>query len=204
MLRCGRAYRNSTVAHSSSLAMQINASAVIFDWPKVCSLCCKATQDYWELRFTTSAHKTTMHTILTKGKSLFPCHSIPKDWSMAICIDVIELFIIWIYCQVLLPVIHTISLTCVLLCLSNGEWSVMSSNLNTTDCVLKKNVQSENDFSAGLLQLSLVQLRCHTAGCLCLVWITFYHLCPFIFTFYIFTPNIASGLGKTPFSLFMK
>ena len=47
-----------------------NASAVIFDWARVCSLCCKATQDYWELRYTTSAHKTTMHTILTKGKSL--------------------------------------------------------------------------------------------------------------------------------------
>ena len=80
----------------------------------------------------------------------------------------------------------------------------MSSNLNTTDCVLKKNVQSEIDFSAGLLQLSLVQLRCHPAGCLCLVWITFYHLCHFIFTFYIFTPNIPPGLGKNPFSLFMK
>ena len=199
MLRCGRAYRNSTVAHSS---FTCHANKCLCSNLRLSKGLLLVLQSYSRLLGITFYHiRTQDYNAYNsyKGKVPFPCHSIPKDWSMAICIDVIELFIIWIYCPVLLPVIHTISLTCVLLCLSNGEWSVMSSNLNTTDCVLKKNVQSEIDFSAGLLQLSLVQLRCHPAGCLCLVWITFYHLCHFIFTFYIFTPNIASGLGKTPF-----
>ena len=172
MLRCGRAYRNSTVALSSLLVMQKCLCSNL----RLSKGLLLVLQSYSRLLGITFYHIRTqdyMRTIHRKGKSLFPCHSIPLDWSMAICIDVIELFINWIYCPALLSLIHTISLTCVIFCLSNGEWTVMPSHLYNTDCVLKKNVWSEIDFSAGLLQLSLVQLRCHTAGCLCLVWITF-------------------------------
>ena len=76
MLRCGRAYRNSTVALSSLLVMQ----KCLCSHLRLTKGLLLVLQSYSRLLGITFYHIRTqdyMHTILRKGKSLFPCHSIP-------------------------------------------------------------------------------------------------------------------------------